>query len=47
MRQKINEPQFLLNIQRTQFLAEAEALEAGRETWEIELREVWSTEGWE
>lgn len=34
-----HERQCLLNIQRTQFLAEADALDDGREFWDIELRE--------
>lgn len=34
-----HERQPLLNIQRTQFYAECDALEEGREYWDIELRE--------
>ena len=31
--------QFLLNISRSQFLAECEALDAGRDFFDIDLRE--------
>ena len=32
-------PQLILNVQRTQFLAEADALDEGRDIYDIETRE--------